>query len=128
MMRQRETRAMTLYMEDDGIVRVNLNGNVLALELADAQEAVRMVASLGDGVRVPVLVNMRALRNLNRDCRNYFASAETAKVQSAAALIVDSPLTRAIGNFFMGINKTMIPTRLFTAEPDAVAWLKTFVR
>jgi hypothetical protein len=49
-------------------------------------------------------------------------------VESAAALLIGSPLTRAIGNFFMGLNKPLIPTRLFTSETEALAWLKGFVR
>jgi len=32
-----------------------------------------------------------------------------------------------IGNFFIGINKPPLPTRLFDDEPAAVAWLQQFV-
>jgi hypothetical protein len=100
---------------------------VFELELADAQEVIRAVASLCGGVRRPVLVDLRELRSMSRDCRRYFAGPETAKVETAAALLVVSPVARAVGNFFMGLNKPLLPTRLFTSEPEALAWLKGFV-
>jgi hypothetical protein len=36
-------------------------------------------------------------------------------------------VARAIGNFFMGLNKPLIPTRLFTSEAEALGWLREFV-
>jgi hypothetical protein len=49
-------------------------------------------------------------------------------VFSATALIISSPLSRAIGNFFLGLNRTSMPTRLFTSEADALAWLSEYTR
>jgi hypothetical protein len=31
-----------------------------------------------------------------------------------------------MGNFFLGVSKPMVPTRLFDEEASAVAWLLTF--
>jgi hypothetical protein len=73
-------------------------------------------------------VDLTKVTAIHREARLYFAGEETAKVQSAAGLLIGSPLTRAIGNFFMGLNKPLIPTRLFTSEAEAIAWLKGFVR
>jgi hypothetical protein len=39
------------------------------------------------------------------------------------ALLVGSPVTRVIGNFFIGLNKPRWPVRLFRSESDALAWL-----
>ncbi len=33
-----------------------------------------------------------------------------------------------IGNFFIGFNKSPMPTKLFTSEPEALEWLKEFLR
>ena len=46
---------------------------------------------------------------------------------TAAALLVLSPMARAIGNFFMGLNKAVIPTRIFTSEPLAIEWLQPYL-
>jgi hypothetical protein len=127
MTQQREVRSQSISLGDDGIVRITMKPGVFELGLADAQEVIQAVGAMCAGVRRPALVDIRELRSMSRDCRKYFAGPETAQVESAAALLVLSPLTRAIGNFFMGINRTLLPTKLFTSEADAVAWLEGFV-
>lgn len=57
--------------------------------------------------------------------RVYYAGPATAEIFTAAALPVESMLSRAIANFFLGLNKPLIPTRLFNDEAEAVAWLGT---
>jgi len=46
---------------------------------------------------------------------------------SAAALIVSNPVSRIMGNFYMGINKTKMPIRMFTRVDEAKKWLKDFL-
>ena len=118
-----EVRTHLIWLEDDGIVRVKVKPNI-EISLQDAQAAIRAVSSVCGGKKTPALVDMRGLVGMDRGARLYFAGEETAKVESAAALIIESPLSKAIGNFFMGLNKPIIPTRLFTSEEEAIAWLK----
>jgi hypothetical protein len=122
-----DVRSQSISLGDDGIIRTKMKPEVFELELADAREVIQAVAALCGGVRRPALVDLRELRSMSRDCRKYFAGPDTAKVQSAAALLVISPVARAIGNFFMGLNKPLVPTRLFTSEADAVGWLRGFL-
>lgn len=121
-----ETRAQHLWIDDEGIVHVIVKPHA-EVSLPDAVEAVRAVAQLGEEVKRPTLVDMRSVKSITRDARMYFAGAETAKAETATALIVGSPLTRAIGNFFLGLNKTTLPCRLFTTEADALAWLRGYL-
>ncbi len=118
-----EVRTTIIWLEDDGIVRVKVKPNI-EISLQDAQAAIRAVSNVCGGKRCPALVDMRGLVGMDRGARLYFAGEETAKVESAAALIIESLLSKAIGNFFMGLNKPIIPTRLFTSEEEALAWLK----
>jgi hypothetical protein len=41
----------------------------------------------------------------------------------AFAILIDSSVSRVVGNFFLGINKPAVPTKLFTNEKEAVKWL-----
>jgi hypothetical protein len=122
-----DVRSQSISLGDDGIVRTRMQPGVFDLDLTDAQDVIRAVGSLCGGVRRPALVDLRELRSMSRDCRKYFAGAQTAEVEAAVALLVVSPVARAVGNFFMGLNKPLIPTRLFTLEADALAWLRGFV-
>lgn len=119
-----EVRTQKIWLDGEGIVHAKLKPH-LALGLADAREAVRAIGQLCGGKPSPVLVDMTELLSMDRDARQYFAGAETARVESAVAILIRSPLSRAIGNFFMGLNKPLFPTRLFTSEQDALAWLKS---
>jgi hypothetical protein len=126
-MRSRETRAVTIWLGDDGIIRFDVKRGLESFDVHDARESIAAQASLCDGRRRPVLIDLGDMQSLSRECRHYYAGPEPAKVQSACAMLVRSPVARAIGNFFMGINKTAVEARLFTSEPEAIAWLKEFV-
>ena len=122
-----DLRSQSISLGDDGIIRMQMQPGVFDLELADAQEVIGAVSALCGGVRRPVLVDLRGVRSMTRECRKYFAGPETAAAEAAAALLVVSPIARAIGNFFMGLNKPLMPTRLFTSEDDALVWLRGYV-
>ncbi|WP_375768213.1 STAS/SEC14 domain-containing protein [Archangium gephyra] len=121
---QVEVRTQTIWLDDEGIVRARLKPGI-HIGLGDAQEAVRAIGELAQGRRSRVLVDMREILSMDREARMYFAGEETAKVESAVAIFIRSPLSRAIGNFFMGLNKPLFPTCLFTSEEEALAWLKS---
>ena len=121
-----ETSTQVIHLAADGIIRAKIKAHA-ELTQADAEEAVRVIASLGSGTPLPVLVDMSEIKFMSREARVYFAGPQTAKVESAVGLVIRSPLTRAIGNFFMGLNKPLFPTRLFTSESEALVWLREFV-
>jgi hypothetical protein len=111
------------FWKQDGILRGEcFQGAEETLE--DAKEQLVHQRKMIAGTPLPFLMDIRGVRSLSREARAYFASAEAAQVFQATALIVSSPLSRAIGNFFLGLNRAQMPTRLFTTEADALAWLR----
>ncbi len=95
----------------------------LAKENIDAQERVRDI--LGK-TKTRVLIDMTAISEISKEARDYFANERTASIQRATALLISSPVSRVIGNFFMGLNKPISPTRLFTDPREAIKWLHTY--
>ncbi len=93
----------------------------------DAAENIAVTTRLTGGRRFPVLVDLRAVRSQSADARAYLAGPEALRVTLAVALIIGSPLSRMIGNFYLGFNKPPVPTRLFTSVSEAEGWLSTFV-
>jgi len=116
------TRTERIWCEDDIIHCVVLP--TASHTLADAEENTRAVAELAAGRRVAMLLDTRASRGLDRDARVYYVRPEAAQVLTAAALLIDSEIGRMFGNFFMRVNRPPFPLRLFTAEAEALAWLK----
>ena len=106
-----------------GKVFRNVTTEELARENIDAQERVR--DSLNREM-TRVLVDMCDVTEMSKAARDYFGNERTASIQRATALLVRSPVSTVIGNFFMGLNKPISPTRMFTDPEMAVQWLRTF--
>ena len=120
------TQTAKIWLDENGILRVtSLPGATQTL--AQAHENMSVEVQLSRGKRRPLLVDLRGMKSFDRDARAYYAGQEAAKFQSAVALLIGSPLSRVIGNFFIGFNKTVMPTRLFTLEAEALEWLKGFL-
>jgi len=123
-----KTQTQNLYWDSvNEIVVGELHGNVTTVELAieniDAQERICRAMNLE---KTRVLVDMSSVYDISKDAREYFANERTASIQRATALIVKSKLSRAIGNFFLDVNKPLTPTKLFTDTGKAIEWLTTF--
>lgn len=96
------------------------------MELADAQE--NLAATFEAAGRKPtrVLVDMRGVRAQSREARQYFGGPEAEQVTRAVALVVGSPVSRVLANFFLRLHPGRIPTALFTSEAAAIGWLEGF--
>ena len=93
------------------------------MELADAAENVATIFELTGRRRTRVIVDMRGVRSQSREARQYFAGPEAERVSSAVALLIGSPVSRVLANFFLRIMPQRVPTALFTDETAAVSWL-----
>ena len=113
-------------LDADGIVHMTILPGIHET-LADAQQTFRAGAVLRAGRRMPVLIDLRAGKSQDRDARHYYSSPEVTQGTRAAALLVASRLSMVMARFFITVAKPSIPTRIFTDEAEALAWLKGFV-
>lgn len=93
----------------------------------DARENLAATSRLTRGRAMPVLVDLRPVRSQSAEARSLFAGPEATAVSVAVALVIHSPVSRVIGNFFLGFNRPEVPTKLFTSVAEADEWLKTFL-
>jgi hypothetical protein len=120
------TRTGTIWLDADGILRViALPGVEDTLE--DARQNIVICTKLVAGKRRPILIDLRALKAQSREVRAYYTGPEAMNLNLAIAILVDSPMSRVIGNFFLGFSKTDWPTKLFKSEVEALAWLQGFL-
>lgn len=75
----------------------------------------------------PFLVNIRDVKNSTKEVRDFLASKKAAERVTVTALLIDSMVSAAIGNFFMRISKPPVPTKIFTDEGEAIKWLNTLM-
>ncbi|WP_341907147.1 hypothetical protein [Fluviicola taffensis] len=111
------------WMGEDGIARTKVKpGSEVKLE--HAQENSVVVNSFYIDRKYPLLIDARGIRSISRDARNFFTTNGRQTNTLAFAIIIDSSVSRVVGNFFLGINKPAVPTKLFLDEPNAVEWLR----
>jgi len=116
------TRTARIWVDADGIMRhVCTAGSEHAL--ADAEEAVAAYGRIWGGVLRPLVVDLSTVKSIDRAARIHY-STQSFPYVSAVALVVGSPLSRMIGNFFLGLNPSTLPVKLFRSEPQAEAWLR----
>lgn len=113
-----------MWLRPDGIVQLVWAPRI-AMVLEDAVAAIEAMAQLTGGRRSPLLVDVRELGPMDRPARMEFT--RRGDLVSAVSLIVGTPLSRLMGNFFLSVSKPVAPTRLFDDEASALAWLQEFV-
>lgn len=67
------------------------------------------------------------MARVDRGARAFFAGEEYMRLCSQTALVVGSPVSRVIGNFFVGLNRPRYPYRIFDDPALATEWLRGFV-
>ena len=106
----------------DGVVRTKVKPGA-DVTLKEARENSGAVNSFYYGEKFPLLIDARGIRSMTREARNQFSLRGRDSGAKAFAIVIDSAISKVIGNFFMGINKPEVPARLFTSEADALKWL-----
>ena len=119
-------RNSRIWIDEEGILRCEgLPGS--AHTKADAEETVDACWELSGHRRRLALVDVRRTRSVDREARLHYGRTEAARRCLAAAMLVSSPLSWALGNFFVGLHKPPYPIRLFTSEPEALRWLQGLI-
>lgn len=125
MMNKAELRAFTTWINDNDICYTVVKPNA-AIELKDALENSAAVKTISKDTIYPMLVNLKEIKSITKEARDHFSMQNRTPGITAIGLLIKSPASRIIGNFFLGMNKSTVPVRLFTNEEKAVLWLKQF--
>jgi hypothetical protein len=88
---------------------------------------VKKFGEMVDHKPVPMLARHEDFALPGKANRDYWAKKESCPYSKADAFIINSVAMRFIANFYLNMNKPERPTRMFTEEKDAIAWLKTFL-
>jgi hypothetical protein len=118
-----ETRIFHTSLEKDGYIFTKVkSGSEITVQ--DAKENTAAVIKVSGDSNFPILVDLREIKSISKEARDHFSMRGRKPHVTAIAMLVKSPVSRIIGNFFLGLNRPTVPTRLFTAEKDAITWMK----
>ena len=76
--------------------------------------------------KMPAMIISEGVVSIDKPARKYLASSEATEGLAATAIIVNSPFSRFLGNFFLEVNKTKMPVKIFSNIPRAKKWLHQF--
>lgn len=124
MAKESENKTVTLTLTNGILVGTYL---IETIDLKMAQSAVINRMKLYGEKDYPLLIHMTNVKHVTKEAREYFASKEGCKKIKSCAIITNSIVTRVIANFFLTLNKPLVPTKLFTNEEHAKQWLSNSV-
>ncbi len=112
-----------MWSDEDGISWAVLAANAV-LELDDVTALVDLARQTYNPQRpFLLLLDGREIGGMSNEARNYGVNSSFTSMIKAMAIVVDSPSTRILANFYMRFNRPKIPTRVFSDPAIAKAWL-----
>lgn len=123
-----KTSTATCYWDtENDIVWIGYNANpITKIHAVENVETIEKIRNKMNRKKCLVLVDMKKVTDVSKEARDYFANERTSSIQLATALLIGSPVSRIIGNFFLEMSKPICPTKMFTKMDNAIKWLQTF--
>jgi hypothetical protein len=120
-----DTGLVRFWRGSDGVIydETYMEGRVEGEHMRKGLDA---IAELGGGRPHPLLACADRMGSASKEARDLLAGPEAAKLISAMAVIVTSPVARLVLNFFMRVSAPPYPLRLFATLPEAQAWARTY--
>jgi len=117
-----DTRTAAITREQ-GIVRVTIRP-ALVQSIDDARINFEAAVTATDGHKRPLLVDIRRSEPLTPEARHHYTGPALASCFIALGMLIDtSAFGRMMGNVYLLVARPPVPTRLFTDEDAALAWL-----
>lgn len=120
-----KTRTSEIWIDEQDIYHLTYTKGAEVI-LEDTLNECRIIGEMSDHKKVSIMADLNLCTSVSRESRKYYAGKEANEIFKTAALLVGTQISRAIGNFFLGLNNPVMPVRLFTSENKALKWLKEY--
>jgi len=110
-----------VYLLTDDLIHI-IYKKVPCIDLKAAQIIVKDRMHLQEGREMPVICDIREVRNINKAARDYLALEGSLWVEKLAFLI-DPPVTDMISSIYLDTHAQKVPTRSFTKKAEALDFL-----
>ena len=97
-----------------------------SIDLNAAKQILRDRIKFQQETEYPIYCDIRGMKRADKEARDFLAK-EGSSYTKGVAIVVDSPMTKIIGNFYLGLNKPTTPTKMFTEKQEALDYLKQFI-
>lgn len=104
------------------LVRIEIFSETI-IGLNESKSMNDAVGVLSEGTECLVLIVADEFAQFDRDSGDFSSSEEGQRYTFADALVVKSLSQKILANFYLKFNRPAKPTRIFTNEAEAIAWL-----
>jgi len=123
--KKHDLHGFTTWRMNEGIIRTEVKADIDII-LPYAIENSLIVNELCRGRKHPLLIDLKNLKSITPEAREYFSARDRESDISAFAFIIHSTFQRMVGNIFIQFNRPARPTKLFNDENSALEWLSTY--
>ena len=114
----------TSYKFHEGILHIAYHQGV-SIDLKAAMQIVSDRLHLQEGRSLPILCDIRGIKEINKSARSYVA-IEGSILIKAVAVIVEPPVSKMLSEFYIRTSNPPIPTQSFEHIEDALVFLNQF--
>lgn len=118
--------AFTIKLRSDGIVHSHTSGEI-EFNVDSLKKFTVVMGRMLEYRTAPLLLTLDEFAIPPVETRVFWAKKDSCPYASAEAYIATNIGHKIIGNFYLKLNKPGRPTKIFSNEDDAIAWLKTFL-
>ncbi|MFD0991139.1 hypothetical protein ACFQ1R_13610 [Mariniflexile jejuense] len=115
----------TSYRFHDDVLHIIYHQGV-CIDLNAAVQIVKDRLLLQEGVSLPILCDIRGIKEINKSARAYLAM-EGSTLIKAVAVIVEAPVSEMMSEFYIRTSNPSIPTQSFENLDDAMVFLRNFM-
>ncbi|MCX6311099.1 MAG: hypothetical protein NT084_05620 [Bacteroidetes bacterium] len=109
----------------DGIIEIDCCDN-FEYEVEHIQENYNQIKKLVGTKKVLILSVTKPFTTTTKDVRDFIASAPHRAFVKAEAFLIHTLGQTIMGNFFLKVNKPIVPAKFFKSKTEAEKWLKSF--
>lgn len=110
----------------NNIIYTEVKPNAI-IDLQAAQKNSEMVKKLSQGKKYPLLVDLNNIKSITKEARDHFAMKNREPLINSLAMVIKSPISRMIGNYFINLSSPTVPTKLFNHKEKAIKWLSPYI-
>jgi hypothetical protein len=120
-----ETTNSKYFLVEEGVLAVLPHpGTVDDRSTAREEVAFQRSYAKKTGQAHAAIILLENVVSQEKDARRVYQTEFDTTTCLGAALVGGTILSRAVGSFFLGVNKPLIPTRLFPTFDEALAWAR----
>jgi hypothetical protein len=117
-----KTRTAKIFMDENEILHFVMVENV-HLDYEDAIDNALVIKKLSAGKPTLKLVDARVNWTMDKKAQTFLRSNKVKEKTIARAVVKNSFIDSLLINFFSGLSKPKVPTKIFTSYGDAYKWL-----